>query len=103
MEKYSLTRWLLTPNEGVLGVREREVSRYMPLNRLVSEVGFYMLDFIEAGDHVYYYTSHEEEIDQFKSEILVGRFDIVDGQMVTVDMTEADVEFMYLFEALFDL
>ena len=103
MEKYSLTRWLLTPNEGVLGVREREVSRYMPLNRLVSEVGFYMLDFIEAGDHVYYYTSHEEEIDQFKSEILVGRFDTVDGQMMAVDMTEVDFEFMHLFEVFFDL
>ena len=103
MEKKSLTRWILTNKEGVLELKEKEVSRYMPINRMISEVGFYPFDFIEAKDHVYYYTFHEHEKDTYKSEIMVGRFNTDTNQMDPVDMSEDDYEYLDIFKKILNL
>lgn len=103
MKKQSLTRWILTNHEGVLELKEKEVSRYMPINRMISEVGHYPFDFIEAKGHVYYYTYHEHEEDTYKSEIMVGRFNTDTGEMNPVDMSEEDHAYLYIFKKLFDL
>lgn len=93
-----LIRWILKVNDKKeLVISKRKVSSHMPVNRMVEEVGHYQYDFIEMGDYMYLYTFYPQEKDTVKTAVLVGRFEIVDEQMIASDMSEKDLKNIHVF------
>lgn len=86
-EKITITRWILSmKKEGTVELREREVSAYAPLNRILDKVGFFTLEFFSIGEERYFCTYEPAEKDINKSCIHVGKMD----QGTLVDMTQED-------------
>ena len=93
-----LTKWILKVNDNEeLVIRKRQVSSHMPVNRMVEDVGHFQYDFIEMGDYMYLYTFYPQERDTVKSAVLVGRFEVVDDQMIASDMGEDDLKNIDVF------
>lgn len=87
-KKNTITRWVLKLNKtGTVDIKNREVSSYAPLNRILDEVGFYELVFFEINEDRYFATYDKKEVDVRKSMIHVGkRFD---GKLL--DMSDDDL------------
>lgn len=88
-KKNTLTRWLLILNErGTVDLKNREVSSFAPLNRILDEVGFYGLEFFEVDNDKYFYTFEESERGINKSKVHVGKR--IDGKLA--DMSDDDLK-----------
>ncbi len=93
-----VVRWVLKVNDDdELIIKKRVVSRHMPVNRMVEEVGHYQYDFIDMQDFLYLYVFKPEEISTLKSAVMVGRFEKVDGSIQMSDMTVDDLKNLDVF------
>ncbi len=98
LKSKGIVRWILKlNNQGDIEINERNVSKHMPVNRMIEEVGFYSYEFIDVGKHIYLVVFYPHEHDSVKSAIMVGRFDKQGDGMVMVDMTEIDQVYLDMF------
>ena len=49
LKSKGIVRWILKlNNHGDIEINERNVSKHMPVNRMIEEVGFYSFEFIDV-------------------------------------------------------
>jgi len=92
MKNY-IMKWLLKlDEEGNVVYKEREVSRFAPINRVLDEVGHYDLDSIKVNDKIYLVVVKQEESEIIKSIILVARIHKDSSGERIIDMSEDDID-----------
>lgn len=91
--KNAIMKWLLKlDEEGNVIYKEREVSKFAPINRVLEEVGNYDLDSIEVNGKDYLIVVKPEEYEMIKSIILVARIHKgLSGEGI-IDMSEDDLD-----------
>lgn len=99
MQQNIFIRWLIK-KEGndIRVVEKKEVSRHMPINRMLDEVGHYPFKSLSFKNHTYIYTHLEEEIYQPKTIIFIGRFRNVDGKLYMEDMSDEDLLYLEIIK-----
>lgn len=98
LKSNGIVRWILKLNDqGNIQIIERNVSKHMPVNRMIEQVGFYSFEFIDVVKHLYLVVFYPHEHDTVKSAIMVGRFDKQGDDMVMADMTDADQVYLDMF------
>ena len=90
-------RWVLKVNGDELLIRKRIVSKHMPVNRMIEDVGYYQYDFIDMDDFLYLYVFKPEEVATSKSVVMVGRFEKKEDSIQMSDMTVDDLKNLDLF------
>jgi uncharacterized protein (UPF0179 family) len=89
--KNTVTKWILKVDdmEQVI-IKEKEVSRFAPINRVLEEVGFYEFEVCKVQDCEYLIVFKPEEKQHKKSVVLVSKIGFNTHSHTLVDMTEED-------------
>jgi len=91
--KNTIMKWLLKlDEEGNVVYKEREVSKFAPINRVLENVGHYDLDSIEVNGKDYLIVTKPEESEMIKSIILVARIHKDSNGEALIDMSEDDLD-----------
>ena len=86
-----IVKWLLKVNrEGEIDITSNELSRHVPINRMLDKVGFYMVDAITVNDVTYLCVFEFDEKNRRKTKILVSRIKEDEHGEGLIDMTELD-------------
>jgi len=94
MKKNTITKWLITvtKNDGIT-IKEKEVSHYAPINRVLDEVGFYDIDVMNFDNNSYLMVTSPEERYQLKHKMLVSKVDQKNNGFI--DMAHDDIDNIY--------
>ena len=91
--KNAIMKWLLKlDEEGNVIYKEREVSKFAPINCVLENVGHYDLDSIEVNDKDYLIVTKPKEYEMIKSIILVARIHKDSSGERIIDMSEDDID-----------
>jgi len=98
-----LSKWILTLNSHQqLEIKEREVSKYASLNRVLDEAGYYHLTSIEVDNKRYIIVYLPEEEHETKTKILVSRIHPTEEKIIdmTIDNMEQVTQISYIYMQL---
>lgn len=91
MSKNTITKWLVVLNTNqALEIKEKEVSQYAPINRLLDVPGHYNFDIVSVDQTRYIVVYQQEEEYQNKTKLLIAR--IHDDIEKVIDMTKDDYQ-----------
>jgi hypothetical protein len=92
---HTITKWLLKKDEtGGFSLEEREVNIYIPVNRILDEVGYYEVESITVDKTMYVVVYNPKEAIHNQSKILITKAYHGDDGDYLVDLKSEDYQAM---------
>ena len=86
-----IKKWLLVLNAlGEVTMIEKEMSYAVPINRVLDQVGFYVVDSVNVNGTTYLINYEDSERYVKKTKILVTKIGLIDGKEGMVSLEEED-------------
>lgn len=85
-----IEKWLLIYQNDKVKITVRKVSKHAPLNRVLDEVGYYLIDFLKIKDITYVITYDSLKSASNITKLLVTKFVKTDEGSTMTSLDETD-------------